>query len=45
MSGIETAKLTKITLVGFARGKTLNVYTQKNRVLLNNGENHGKHLF
>jgi FdhD protein len=40
MSGIETAKLTKITLVGFVRGKTLNVYTHKNRVLLINGENH-----
>jgi FdhD protein len=31
-SGIETAKLTKITLVGFVRGKRMNIYTYPERV-------------
>ena len=32
-SGIETAKLTKITLVGFVRGKRMNVYTYPERIV------------
>jgi FdhD protein len=36
MSGIESAKLTKITLIGFVRGKTMNIYTHKKRVIFNN---------
>jgi FdhD protein len=33
-SGVETAKLTELTLVGFVRGKRLNVYTHPKRVVL-----------
>ena len=32
-SGLETAKLTKITLVGFVRGKRMNVYTYPERIM------------
>jgi FdhD protein len=32
-SGLETAKLTKITLVGFVRGKRMNVYTYPERIV------------
>jgi FdhD protein len=32
-SGLETAKLTKITLVGFVRGKRMNVYTHPERIV------------
>ena len=39
MSGIESAKLTKITLTGFVRGKTMNIYTHKKRILFNTREN------
>lgn len=38
MSGIESAKLTKITLIGFVRGKTMNIYTYKKRIIFNNTE-------
>lgn len=33
-SGIETAILTKITLIGFVRGKRMNVYTYPERLIL-----------
>ena len=33
-SGIETAILTKITLIGFVRGKRMNVYTYPERITL-----------
>jgi len=33
-SGIETANLTKITLIGFVRGKRMNVYTYPERIVL-----------
>jgi FdhD protein len=32
-SGLETAKLTKITLIGFVRGKRMNVYTYPERIV------------
>ncbi len=32
-SGLETANLTKITLIGFVRGKRMNVYTYPERII------------
>ena len=37
-SGIETAKLTKITLIGFVRGKRMNVYTYPERIVFDNSK-------
>lgn len=38
-SGIETAILTKITLIGFVRGKRMNVYTFPERLILKVNKN------
>lgn len=35
-SGLETANLTKITLIGFVRGKRMNVYTFPERIIFSN---------
>jgi len=35
-SGLETAKLTKISLIGFVRGKRMNVYTYPERIVFSN---------
>jgi FdhD protein len=37
-SGIDTAKLTKITLIGFVRGKRMNIYTHPERIILSADE-------
>lgn len=37
-SGLETAKLTKITLIGFVRGKRMNIYTFPERIVFNNNK-------
>lgn len=34
-SGLETAKITKITLIGFVRGKRMNIYTNPERIIFN----------
>jgi len=36
-SGIEVAKKTGITLIGFVRGKRLNIYSYPERILINKG--------
>lgn len=38
-SGLETANLTKITLIGFVRGRRMNVYTYPDRIVFNKNEN------
>ena len=38
-SGLETANLTKISLIGFIRGKRMNVYTYPERIVFNSCEN------
>ena len=38
-SGLETANLTKITLIGFVRGKRMNIYTYPERIVLSNRKN------
>ena len=35
-SGIEAARRTGITLIGFVRGKRMNVYTKPERIVLDN---------
>ena len=35
-SGLETANLTEITLIGFVRGKRMNIYTNPTRIIFNN---------
>lgn len=36
--GVKTAQIHGITLIGFARGKTMNIYTHSSRILTNNKE-------